>query len=146
MDLATITLVIAAIGGVTMATIRLSGRPRPPTWLAIAHGALALFGVGLLAGWYAAYGLPPLARIALGVFLLAAIGGATLFGGFHLRGRPLPVALVLGHGLFALTGLALLMVALARSTAPGVLPFGRPPPAHSQPEGPMPMPIPPTQP
>jgi hypothetical protein len=145
MDLATITLVFAAIGGVIMLTIRLSGRPRPPMWLAIAHGSLALFGVGLLAGWYAAYGLPPLARVALGVFLLAAIGGATLFAGFHLRGRPLPVALVLGHGLFALTGLTLLILALVRSTGPGVLPFGRPPPALSEPEGPTPMPIPPTQ-
>jgi hypothetical protein len=144
MDLATITLVFAAIGGVIMATIRLRGRPQPPTWLAIAHGALALFGVGLLAGWYFAYGLPPLGRAALGIFVLAALGGATLFGGFHLRGRPLPVALVLGHGLLALTGLALLMVALARSTEPGVLPFGRPPP-QSQPQGPMPMPIPPAQ-
>jgi hypothetical protein len=127
-----------------MVTIRLAGRPRPPTWLAIGHGAMALFGVGLLAGWCAAYGLPPLGRVALGVFVLAAIGGATLFAGFHLRGRPLPVALVLGHGLLALAGLTLLIICLARSTPPGVLPFGRPPP-QTQPEGPMPMPIPPTQ-
>ena len=145
MDLATITLVVAAIGGITMATIRLSGRPLPPTWLALAHGALALFGVGLLAGWYFSYGLPPLGRIALGIFVLAAIGGATLFGGFHLRGRPLPVALVLGHGLLALTGVTLLIICLVQSTPPGKLPFGRPPPV-SQPDGPMPMPIPPNQP
>jgi hypothetical protein len=144
MDIATIALVIAAIGGVTMVTIRLSGRPNPPTWLAIAHGAMALFGVGLLAGWCAAYGLPPLARIALGVFVLAALGGATLFVRYQLKNRPLPIVLVLGHGLLALAGLTLLIVALSRSTAPGVLPFGRPPP--TQPQGPMPMPIPPTQP
>src|SRR5262249_36069028 len=35
MDLATIVLVVAAIGGVSMVSMRLSGRPRPPTWLAI---------------------------------------------------------------------------------------------------------------
>jgi hypothetical protein len=90
MDLATIVLVVAALGGATMAVIRLSGKPRPPTWLAIAHGALALFGVGLLASWYAAYGLPMLGRVALGMFVLAALGGATLFFGFHsLRPAPL---------------------------------------------------------
>ena len=142
MDLATITLVVAAIGGVTMVTIRLMGRPRPPTWLAIAHGAIALFGVGLLVGWWAQYGLPTLGLVALGMFVLAALGGATLFLGFHLRGRPLPIALVLGHGLFALASLTVLMVTLARSH-PGILPFGRPPPQVEQ--GPTPMPIPPAQ-
>lgn len=143
MDLATITLVVAAVGGLIMVTVRLTGRPRPPTWLAIGHGGIAAFGVGLLAGQWPV--LPTLARIALGVFCLAILGGATLFLGFHLKNRPLPVALMLAHGLTALTGLTLLIVALVGSSPPGTLPFGRPP-ALENPATVPPLPVPPTQP
>ena len=143
MDLATITLVFAALAGATMVIIRLRGRPRPPTWFAIGHGALALFGVGLLAGHWET--LPQLAKISVGMFGLAALGGATMFFGYQLRNKPLPIALMLGHGLFALASLTVLIVALARTAEPGKLPFGKPPPVQ-QPEGQQPLPIPPTQP
>jgi len=125
MDLATLALIFAATGGAIMVIIRLSGRPRPPTWFAIGHGALALFGVGLLAGHWDT--LPHLAKISVGMFGLAALGGATMFFGYQLKNRPLPIALMLGHGLFALASLTVLIVALARTAEPGKLPFGRPP-------------------
>src|SRR5688572_6749743 len=111
MDWAVIVLSLAALGGLVLAGIRLSGAPRPPTWLALGHGAIAATGLGLL--MYAASaspGIPQLAQIALGVLLLAALGGATLFLGFHLRGKALPIPIVLGHGLTALAGLVLLLL------------------------------------
>jgi hypothetical protein len=110
MQAAVIVLTLAAIGGLTLAAMRLRGAPWPPMWMALGHGAVAATGVGLLL--YAAYspGLPSLAQIAMGIFILAALGGATLFLGFHLRGKALPIPLVLGHGLIAATGLVLLLL------------------------------------
>ena len=48
-------------------------------------------------------------RAALGVFVLAALGGVTIFVRWHLKNLPLPIPIVLGHGLLALTGLGLLL-------------------------------------
>ena len=112
MQLSAILLSLAALGGVTMVAIRLKGAPLPPTWLALGHGALAAIGVVLLG--YAAYdpGIPQRAQIALGIFILAALGGAALFVLFHLKNRALPIPLILGHGFLALAGLGLLLLTL----------------------------------
>jgi len=112
MQLAAILLSLAALGGVAMVVIRLRGAPLPPIGLATGHGTIAAIGVIVLA--YHAYtpGIPQLAQIALGIFVLAALGGLTLFTMFHLKGRALPIPLVLGHGLLALTGLGLLLYTL----------------------------------
>jgi hypothetical protein len=110
---AAILIALAALGGVTMLVIRLRGQ-NPPTWLALGHGLIALSGVGILGYLYQTASLPALANWALLVFLLAAAGGATLFLGFHLRGKLLPIALILGHGLIAATGFGLLLTALLR--------------------------------
>jgi hypothetical protein len=114
MALAATVLGIAALGGLTLAAIRLRGTPRPPTWIAIAHGAVAATGVALLIYAAVAPGIPGLAQIALGVFLLAALSGSGIFIGFHLRAKPLPVPLVIGHGLTALAGLVLLLISVFR--------------------------------
>jgi hypothetical protein len=83
-------------------------------WLALVHGAVAATGLGLLI--YAAVStvLPGLAIASLVVFVLAALGGATLFLGFHMRRQALPIPFVLGHGLLAATGLVLLLIAYFR--------------------------------
>lgn len=111
MQAAAIVLGLAALGGLFMAGIRLSGTPRPPTWLALGHGAIAATGLALLA--YAAVdpGIPGLAQVALGLFVLAALGGGAIFVLFHLKEKPLPIPIVLGHGLLALTALVLLLIA-----------------------------------
>lgn len=106
---ATILLGLAALGGITMAAMRVRGTPLPPMWLALVHGAVAGTGVGVLIYFAVATGIPALAQVALGVFILAALGGATLFLGFHLRNKPLPILFVIGHGLIAATGYALLV-------------------------------------
>ena len=110
---AAILIALAALGGITMLVIRLRGT-NPPTWLALGHGAIALTGVGILGYLYQTSSLPHLANWALLIFLLAAAGGATLFLGFQVRGKLLPIALILGHGLIAATGLGLLLTALMK--------------------------------
>ena len=105
-----IVLSLAALGGLTMVVIRLSGSPRPPTWLALGHGLIAAFGLGLLIYAGIETGLSQRAQIALGIFILAALGGFAIFSLFHLRELPLPIPLILGHGLLALVGLALLLL------------------------------------
>jgi hypothetical protein len=111
---AAVVLGFAALGGLTLAGIRLSGTPRPPTWMALGHGGVAAVGLILLIYAAVSAGIPVLAQVALGVFIVAALGGATMFLGFHLRGRALPIPLVIGHGVAALTGFVLLLVSLFR--------------------------------
>src|ERR1700674_4531028 len=103
MEVAAVVLGLAALGGLTLAAIRLSGTPRPPTWMALGHGAVAASGLILLGYAAVMSGIPGLAQIALGVLVLAAGGGATIFLGFHFRQRPLPIPFVIGPTLLALT-------------------------------------------
>lgn len=110
MQAAVIVLVLAAIGGLTLAVIRLRGAPWPPLWLALMHGAVAATGIGLLIYAAVSPGIPTLAQVALGIFILAALGGAVLLLGFHLQRKALPIPFVLGHGLIAATGLVLLLL------------------------------------
>jgi hypothetical protein len=110
MQAAAIVLALAALGGLTLATIRFRGAPWPPMWLAHVHGVVAATGVALLAYAAATAGVPKLAQIALGVFALAALGGATLFLAFHRVNKPLPIPIVIGHGLIAVTGYVLLLL------------------------------------
>lgn len=112
MQTAAIVFALAALGGITLAALRLRGAPRPPTWIALGHGVIAIAGIALLS--YAAYspGIPGMAQLALVLFVLAATGGLAMFAGFHLQNRPLPIPLMLGHGLLALTGLTLLILAI----------------------------------
>jgi hypothetical protein len=114
MQTAAVVLGFAALGGLTLAGIRLSGTPRPPTWMALGHGVVAMTGLVLLANAAFTTGIPVLAQVSLGGLTLAALGGTSIFLGFHCRGRPLPIPLVLGHGVLAVTGYALLLFSLFR--------------------------------
>src|SRR4051812_21854982 len=112
MQLAAILFGLAALGGLTMAGIRASGTPRPPTWLALGHGAIAASGLGTLIYAAATQSLPIAALISLGCFVLAALGGATIFVLFHLREKALPIPLVIGHGVIAVTAFVLLLLGI----------------------------------
>lgn len=105
-------LTIAALGGVTMAVIRFSGKPRPPTWLAMAHGFLSAAAITLLL--YAAFtvGLPPLAKTALALFLFAAVGGVVMNLNYHWKLLPLPKWLVIVHAGIAVSGFLALLGAV----------------------------------
>jgi hypothetical protein len=112
MHLAAVFFTLAALGGLTVAGIRISGVPRPPTWLALAHGAIAATGLIMLLYAAATQPLPTIALVALGCFILAAAGGATIFVLFHLREKPLPIPLVVGHGAIAVTAFVLLLIGI----------------------------------
>jgi len=114
MQVAAILFAMAAAGGLLMLVMCLRGADRPPTWLALGHGALAVAGLITLILAAVNDGLPQLAQIALGVFVLAALGGSFLFFGYHLKNRPLPKPIIIGHGLIAATGLALLLTEVFR--------------------------------
>jgi len=101
---------IAALGGLTMAVMHFRGKTPPPVALALLHGAFAASGIVvlLLAVWPVFSGR---AAWALGLFVLAALGGFTLALGFHRRGKPLPSGLVAGHGVLAVIAFLILLTA-----------------------------------
>ena len=102
---------LAAIGGVSLAYLRIQGRPLP-TPLALAHGAIAAVGLVVLVLAALADGAPSEARVALGLFVAAALGGFVLFS-FHVRKKQLPLGIVAVHGLVAVVAFAILIAAVA---------------------------------
>ena len=112
MQAAAIVLALAALGGLTIAILRFRGTPYPPLWMAAGHGLVAATGLGLLIDAAIHGELSQRGQISLGILILAAVGGATMFLGFHLRKRPLPIPLVAGHGLIAAVGYILLLAAV----------------------------------
>jgi len=112
MQTAAVLLAVAAIGGATMAIIRFGGKPHPPTWLAMLHGFLAAAATTLLLYACFTVGLPALAKAALVLFVVAALGGAVLNLNYHWKQLPLPKSLVLAHGALAVVGFLLLLGAI----------------------------------
>ena len=115
MNVAAILFAIAAITGIAIAFIRLSGRDLPPMGLAILHGLFAASGLVTLAIVAVAPGAAQWARISLGIFVVAALGGFLLFS-FHVRRRALPVPIIGIHGFIAVIAFVILLLAI----------FGRP--------------------
>ena len=114
---ALILFAIAAVGGVTMAVIRLKGAPRPPDWLTMLHGLLAAAGLVLLLNAYFTVGIPGMAQLALLFFLVAAAGGAFINLGYHSKQLALPIPIMLGHAALAVIGFLLLLVCVVQTRA-----------------------------
>jgi hypothetical protein len=106
---ATGLFVLAALGGLVMAAIRLFGKRNPPPWLALAHGLLAGAGLTLLVFAALTTAIPRLALFALLLFLVAAAGGIVMNLGYQWKQRPLPVPLMIGHALLAIVAFVLLL-------------------------------------
>jgi ABC-type transport system involved in cytochrome c biogenesis permease subunit len=106
---ATGVFVVAALGGLAMAGIRLFGQRNPPVWLTMAHGLLA--GAGLTLLIYAAFTsrIPQMAMFALLLFLVAAAGGIVMNLGYQWKQRPLPVPLMVVHALLAIVAFVMLL-------------------------------------
>lgn len=100
---------LAALGGLVMAGMRFNGSPRPPSWLAMGHGFLAAAGLTLLIYAALTVGIPVMAQIGLGLFCLAAIGGAALNLLFHSKQLPLPIPLIVVHALLAIMAFVALL-------------------------------------
>jgi hypothetical protein len=111
---ATYLLAIAAIGGILMALMRFGGIPRPPLWLAMIHGLVAVAGVTLVV-WVVLNGeASQQVRIAALLFAGAALGGASLQVLYHAKGLALPIPLILGHAITAVLALGLLWLGAGR--------------------------------
>jgi len=112
MTIALVLFAVAAVGGAYMASVRFRGADRPPLAIALVHGAAAAAGlIALIASVAGASAPPGLSKVALGVFVVAAAGGFVLFA-THLQNRPLPKAVIVVHGLVAVIGFVLLLVAV----------------------------------
>lgn len=107
---ALVLFAIAAAGGLLLAYLRIADKPLPMP-LALLHGALAAAGLIALA-LGALGGGAAQARAALGLFVVAALGGFALFS-FHVRKKPLPIAVVAVHGLVAVVAFLLLLASAA---------------------------------
>lgn len=106
-----VLLAITAAGGLVAAGFRFSGRPHPPSFIAMVHGLLAAAGLTLVLYLAVVRGLPESAWIGLLALLVAVLGGLVLNLGYHWRNKPLPVWLVLVHAAVAAVGLVLLAIA-----------------------------------
>ena len=103
---------ISAVGGLVMAGIRFSGKPHPPIALAMLHGFLSAAALTLLLYGFFTVGLPQLASIATGLFVVAALGGVVMNLNYHWKQLALPKWLVVVHALIAVSGFVLLLAAV----------------------------------
>lgn len=99
---------IAALGGVTLAGLRLKGKELPMP-LALIHGAVAATALVFLLVAVLRGETTGMGTAALVVFVVAALGGFYLFS-FHLRKRPVPVPAMLLHGLASVAAYVLLLL------------------------------------
>ena len=104
---------LAALGGLVLATQRLRGAPQPALPVALVHGAAAAAGLVALIIAVIDGAVPPIARTALIVFLVAALGGFFLFAQ-HMQKKPLPIPVMIVHALVAVTGFVLLLLGALR--------------------------------
>lgn len=111
MRVAVVLLAIAAVGGVVMSIQRFASKVNPPAWLAMVHGFLAASALTLVLFAAFTVGVPGSAKIALALFVLAALGGAVLNLGYQWKQRLLPGALVAGHAVLAVAGFGFLVMA-----------------------------------
>jgi hypothetical protein len=109
--LAATLFAIAAAGGLALAGMRLSGKEVPPMWLAVVHGLVAASGLVALVVAVLGAGAPTTATIALVGFVVAALGGFALFAN-HLKGKALPIPLVLIHGGVAVVSFVILLAGI----------------------------------
>lgn len=109
---AVVLLAVTALGGLLMAGIRFSGRPHPPSFIAMLHGLLAASGLTLLL--YAAFtaGLPDGGWVGLVLLLAAVLGGLVLNLRYHWERLELPIWLVLAHAAVAAAGLVVLAISV----------------------------------
>lgn len=100
---------LAAAGGLIMATQIFKGR-KPTVAIALLHGPLAGVGLFMVFWLWMESQAATVLSVALGVLVLAALGGFFLVS-FHMRGKPHPKPVVVVHALAAVTGVGALIVA-----------------------------------
>src|SRR5690348_11697608 len=99
---------VAALGGLVLAIQRFRGKLQPSLGLALVHGAAAATALVLLILVVAGAAAGTLSKAALGLFLVAALGGFFLFA-THLQKKALPIPVVVLHALLAVAGFGALL-------------------------------------
>lgn len=101
---------IAAVGGLTLFVMKLSGKSLP--WLiVILHGLFAASGlIVLIINVYQNTQIF-LMNLALVLFIIVAIGGFTVLS-FHLSNKTQPMSLIMIHGGAAVISFILLIIAV----------------------------------
>jgi hypothetical protein len=112
MKTAAVLLALAALGGLTMAVVRFRGADRPPSSIAMAHGLLAAAALTLLIYAAAVARLPALGLVALVILIIVALVGVALNLMYHVKLLPLPKPTIVIHGVVAVIGFVLLLLAL----------------------------------
>ena len=108
---AVLLIALGAVAGLYMAVQHFKGRTPPKSGVAILHGLLAVSGVIvlLLGVWEIGFGT--VHSWALGLFVIAALGGLYLVS-HHMRQRPLPNGVIVIHGLVAAIAFLVLLTAV----------------------------------
>ncbi len=103
-----ILFALAAILGVTLIAKVLKGEGRPRA-VVYSHGIAAALALVLLIIAYANEG-DSLLMVSILIFIVAALGGFVMFSQ-EITQKPIPKWLALVHGLAAVTGFVLLLIA-----------------------------------
>ena len=109
-------------GGWLGAKVLMLDEPQPAgvNWRGLAHGATALLGFAVLV-LALRYGAPTARAVRMGAGPFGIVAGALVAGAamagltmllFQIRRRPIPLALVGGHGLLGISGYTLLVTYL----------------------------------
>jgi len=109
---AAVLFAVAALGGLTMAYIYFKKDRNPPGVLATLHGVLAATALVILMRVVIQTSSVGFLAWALGVFVVAALGGFFLFS-YHIRGQRLPSPVVVIHAAVAVTAFVLLLAGTA---------------------------------
>ena len=112
MTTAAVLLALAALNGLLMAVIRFRGADRPPSAIAMAHGLLAAAALTLLIYATATAGVPGIAGVALIILIIVELVALALNLIYHDKMRPLPKTRIVIHGVVAVIGFGLLLLAL----------------------------------
>lgn len=112
LTIAAVLFAVAAVGGITLATLHLrhKGLPMP---LALGHGLLAAAGLVVLIVAVVGGSAGGMVKVPLALFVIVALVGFALFS-FYLRRQPLPTPVVFIHGLVAIIAFLLLIMAIVR--------------------------------
>jgi hypothetical protein len=103
---------IAALGGLTLASMKFMGKAMPMP-LALGHGIFAAAGLVTLIVNVVQSRINTLMNVSLLLFFIVAIGGFTLFS-LHLMKKRQPTMLIVAHGLGAVISFSVLLIAILR--------------------------------
>jgi uncharacterized membrane-anchored protein len=111
LTVAAVLFAIAALGGLAMAYIHFKKDRNPPGALAALHGVLAATALVILLWVVVQTSVSASITWALGLFVVAALGGFFLVS-YHIRKQRLPSPVVVIHALVAVVAFALLLVGI----------------------------------